>query len=260
MRGLSVPRMHLSGDNGPVAGVLGEELQQRVAASFAMIIVVHEDCAQSGWCFKELAYFEALFGEQGLHERLYIVALSEAAIQRVSRSEAWQALLPGGEQRWLPFYDPADPTRPLDIYMSPGIVANAFRAPFERLRGDLAAKLRRQQADAAQTPPFDPLATAPVLPMEAPPSGVSPGGVLMGLVAPGVTPGAPKPRRELCGQPGRHLAGHAQPGGDAAGPARGRGAQGAWIGAHLHREQPPRAHAVGGAGRADPPVLGRHHA
>jgi hypothetical protein len=164
LRGQSVPRMHLSGDNGPIAGLLGDELQQRVAASFAMIIVVHENYAQSAWCLKELAYFKALFGEQGLRERLYIVALSEPSIQRVSRSAAWQELLPGGEQLWLPFYDPADPARPLDIYMSPGIVANAFRTPFERLRGDLAAKLRQAQVADAKTPPFDPLATAPVVP------------------------------------------------------------------------------------------------
>lgn len=190
LRGQTVAEMHLSGDNGPIAGVLGEALQQRVAASFAMIIVVHENYAQSTWCLKELAYFKALFGEQGLRERLYIVALSEAAIQQVSRSAAWQALLPGGEQLWLPFYDPADPLRPLDIYMSPGIVANAFRTPFERLRGDLAAKLRRLQQADAKTPPFDPLATAPVLPAPQPAPAAPAGGVLMGLVAPGVAAAA----------------------------------------------------------------------
>ncbi len=190
LRGLEVPRMHLSGDNGPVAGVLGEELQQRVAASFAMIIVVHENYAQSSWCLKELAYFKALFGDPGLRERLYIVALSESTIQRVSRSQAWQELLPGGEQLWLPFYDPADPGRPLDIYMSPGIVANAFRAPFERLRGDLAAKLRRLQVQDAHTPPFDPLASAPVLPQPAQPPVMPAAEVLIGLVVPAMTPSA----------------------------------------------------------------------
>jgi hypothetical protein len=190
LRGQDVPRMHLSGDNGPVAGVLGEELQQRVAASFAMIIVVHENYAQSSWCLKELAYFKALFGDRGLRERLYIVALSEAAIQRVSRSPAWQELLPGGEQLWLPFYDAADPARPLDIYMSPGIVANAFRTPFERLRGDLAAKLRRQQTADAQLRPFDPLATAPLLPAPDPLPLAPAASVLMGLVAPSVAAAA----------------------------------------------------------------------
>jgi hypothetical protein len=188
LRGQSVPRMHLSGDNGPIAGLLGDELQQRVAASFAMIIVVHENYAQSAWCLKELAYFKALFGEQGLRERLYIVALSEPSIQRVSRSAAWQELLPGGEQLWLPFYDPADPARPLDIYMSPGIVANAFRTPFERLRGDLAAKLRQAQVADAKTPPFDPLATAPVVPAPPVTPAVPGAEVLFGFVAPAAVP------------------------------------------------------------------------
>ena len=133
LRGLDIPRMHLSGDNGPVAGVLGEELQQRVAASFAMIIVVHENYAQSNWCLKELAYFKALFGDQGLRERLYIVALSEPAMRQVSSSAAWRRLLPHDDQLWVPFYDPADKSRPLDIYMGPGLVATSFRSPFERL-------------------------------------------------------------------------------------------------------------------------------
>ena len=71
--------------------------------------------------------------------------------------------------------------------MSPGIVANAFRTPFERLRGDLAAKLRQAQAADERTPPFDPLATAPVLPAQ-PVATAAPAGpgaaVLFGFVAP----------------------------------------------------------------------------
>ena len=143
LRGVRLPRMHLSAENGPVAGVLSEELQKRVAASYAMIIVVHENYAQSSWCLKELEYFKTLFGDDGFRERLYIVALSEAAMLQVSRSEAWKRLLPHDDQLWIPFYDPADKSRPLDIYMAPGLVATSFRTPFERLRGDFAAKLRR---------------------------------------------------------------------------------------------------------------------
>ncbi len=153
LRGIPVPRMHMSGDNGPVAGRLGEELERRVAASFAMIIVVGDNYAQSEWCLKELAYFKQLFGDEGLRQRLYIVSLVEGAMHAVAGGRAWQALMPGGEQLWLPFSDPADPSRPLDIYMGPGLVANAFRVPFERLRNDLAAKLKRAAHGLPQPAP-----------------------------------------------------------------------------------------------------------
>lgn len=142
LRGLRLPPSHLSSENGPIGGVLSEKLRQAVDDSFAMIIVVHDSYAQSEWCLRELEYFKNLFGEQGLRERLYVVALSESAMLGVSGGTAWKQLLPGGEQVWIPFFDPANRNRPIDIYMGPGLVAPAFREPFVRLRGDLADKLR----------------------------------------------------------------------------------------------------------------------
>ena len=142
LRGIRLPRFHLSGENGPVAGVLSDELRQRVDGSFAMIIVVHDNSAQSDWCLKELEYFKSLFGDEGFRQRLYIVAMSEAAMLSVSNGAAWKQLLPTDEQVWIPFFDASDKNRPLDIYMAPGLVAPAFRGPFERLRSDLAAKIK----------------------------------------------------------------------------------------------------------------------
>lgn len=153
LRGVRLPRFHLSGENGPVAGQLSEELLRRVDASFAMVIVVHDNYAQSEWCLKELAYFKELFGDEGFRDRLYIVAMSETAMLQVSSSAAWKQLLPGPDQVWLGFFDPTDKTRPLDIYMGPGLVAPAFRIPFERLRSDFAAKLRRSTPPPPPPPP-----------------------------------------------------------------------------------------------------------
>ncbi|MDE2276481.1 MAG: TIR domain-containing protein, partial [Burkholderiales bacterium] len=161
LRGVRLPRFHLSGDNGPVAGELSDELTRRIEASFAMIIIVHDNYAQSAWCLKELEYFKSLFGEEGFRQRLYIVAMSESAILRVSASPAWQRLVPGGGQLWMPFYDAADPGRPLDIYLAPGLVAPAFRTPFERLRSDFAAKLRLAAASPASAPAPTPPAGPP---------------------------------------------------------------------------------------------------
>lgn len=151
LRGVRLPRLHLSGENGPVAGMLSDELKTRVARSFAMIIVVHDNYAQSDWCLKELEYFNDLYGDEGLRQRLYIVAMSEHAVQTMAQSPAWQRLMPHADQLWMPFFDSADRARPLDIYLAPGLVAPAFRGPFERLRSDLAAKLR-QPASAAPAP------------------------------------------------------------------------------------------------------------
>ena len=188
LRGVRLPRFHLSGENGPVAGALSSELMKRVEASFAMVIVVHDNYAQSDWCLKELAYFKSLFGDEGFRERLYIVAMSEEAILRVSRSPAWQDLLPSDDQVWMPFFDPSDKARPLDIYMGPGLVAPAFRMPFERLRSDFASKLRRAAAAPATVapgradPPDRPVPVPPAAPPAAGPAAAAAGLVLFGFV------------------------------------------------------------------------------
>ncbi|HLL19371.1 MAG TPA: TIR domain-containing protein [Rubrivivax sp.] len=146
LRGIKLPRFHLSGENGPVAGRLSEELKKRIDASFAMVIVVHENYAQSDWCLKELEYFHSLFGDDGFRQRLYIVAMSEPAMMAVTQTATWKRLMPDGEQLWIPFYEPSETARPLDIYLAPGLVAPAFRLPFERLRIDFAAKLKSAAA------------------------------------------------------------------------------------------------------------------
>jgi len=202
LRGVRLPRMHLSGENGPVAGALSDELKKRVAASFAMIIVVHDNYAQSTWCLRELEYFKTLFGEQGFRDRLYIVALSENAMLGVSGGSAWKQLLPDDDQVWMPFFEPSDRQRPLDIYMGPGLVSPAFRGPFERLRGDLAAKLKVAVADAARAAPprpdgpeFFPAATpATEKPPEPQPAGQDDVAFLLSLpqqAAAGPAPAAP---------------------------------------------------------------------
>ncbi len=162
LRGVRLPRMHLSGEDGPVSGALSDELKTRVAQSFAMVIVVHDNYAQSDWCLKELEYFKSLFGDEGMRQRLYIVATSEPAMQAVAGSPAWQQLLPGADQLWTPFFDPSERGKPLDIYLAPGLVSPDFRRPFERLRGDFAAKLRAAAGAAGDRERVVHLATAGV--------------------------------------------------------------------------------------------------
>ncbi len=99
--GGAVPPMHLSGDNGPVAGSLSRELERNIADSFAMIIVVDENYLDSSWCLKELEYFRTLFGEQGFEERLYVVAMSEPAMSQLAAKPDWVRLVPPDVMREL---------------------------------------------------------------------------------------------------------------------------------------------------------------
>ncbi|MBL8346671.1 MAG: TIR domain-containing protein [Rubrivivax sp.] len=145
MRGVKLPPVHKSGDNGPVAGVLGPELRERIDQSFAMVVVVHDNYVLSDWCRAELEYFRERFGEEGCRERLYIVALSEPAVQKASAGEAWKRLLPPG-QLWMPFFDELQRGEPVDIYMAPQLVTPGFKSLFNRLREDFVAKLKAAQA------------------------------------------------------------------------------------------------------------------
>lgn len=192
LRGVKLPPMHLSADNGPVAGLLGDQLRQRIARSFATVIVVHDNYAQSEWCLRELQAFHELFGNAGLAERLYIVAMGESAMLSVAGGKTWQALLPGGEQVWIPFFEEQDRDRPRDVYLAPGLVSPTFRAPFERLRSDLAAKLKasaRQPPQPGPTP--EPVAEPVVEAQPQPGTAVQPApGLLFGFVAPAAAAGA----------------------------------------------------------------------
>lgn len=146
LRGVRVPKMHLSGKNGPIAGPLEDALRERIKASFAMVLMVHDNYAESGWCQQELAYFKSLFGDEGFRERLYIVAMSQGAIEQLVATDTWKRISPSANLVWMPFFQPEDPDMPIDIYSNRGIVANAFWTPFVRLREDLVKKIKSSMA------------------------------------------------------------------------------------------------------------------
>jgi TIR domain len=185
LRGVRLPPLHLSGDNGPVGGVLSDELIKRVDASFAMIIVVGDNYVQSTWCLKELAYFKRLFGDQGFRDRLYILALSQTAIFKITASPDWQALMPTDEQVWMPFFDPIERDKCLKVYMSPNVVSNEFGTLFERLRNDFADKVK-ETVDAPAAAKASP-AAAPTVAATKPASGAAPS-IQLGFVAPASAP------------------------------------------------------------------------
>ncbi len=160
LRGQKPPPLHKSGDNGPVSGRLSDELRERVADSFAMVIVVHDNYALSDWCLRELEYFREVCGEADYRDRLYVLAMSAEAIEKVSSGGGWQALLPGADQLWMPFFEPARPQRPLKVFLQEGVLDDAFLQQFERLRDDLVDKLKLAAAQPRRRP-------VPVLPPAA---------------------------------------------------------------------------------------------
>jgi hypothetical protein len=146
LRGFDLAPIYRGGADGPVAGALADELKQRVAASFAMIIVVHDNYVLSEWCRQELVFFKDRFGGIGLRERLYIVALSEQAMQRLTSDPFWHEMFPDPGQLWLQFYRDQDTNRPVAIYDALNVLAPSFFGPFQRLRDDLARRLRAAAA------------------------------------------------------------------------------------------------------------------
>lgn len=109
-----IPRfdLHLSQDNGPSGGTLGSELQERVARSFGMLLVIGRKYVNSEWCEKELKFFCDKFGAQGFKTRLYIAVMSEAAVVKAQQGEQWKKLMPA-DQLWVRMFDRLDPNQPL---------------------------------------------------------------------------------------------------------------------------------------------------
>lgn len=203
LRRAGVPKVndiHLSGRNGPVNGSLAEELKANVDNSYAMVIVVHNCYVLSEWCLKELEYFRETFGEAGLRDRLYVVAMSKGAIEDVVAKPEWQRLtLPG--QTWVPFYRDEDPVRPARVRMENTEFSERFETQIEKMLKDLEESVKNDLArPPARTAPLERLApSVPVAPSSSVPLQISvprtsagsaspaAGKVLFGVPAPELT-------------------------------------------------------------------------
>lgn len=165
LHGIDVPNAHLSSKNGPIAGPLNEELRKNVAASFAMILFVHDNYLSSEWCLHELEYFKELFGDDGFRERFFVIALSASAIKELTSRPQWKRVCPFEDQVWMPFYDDDETDIPMDIYADNTrdkqvIVANAFWRRFLRVREALAKKIRATVEREQRAPSYPDVAPA----------------------------------------------------------------------------------------------------
>lgn len=205
-----LPPLHQSGLNGPVAGVLGDELKANLAASFAMVIVVGEHYVHSEWCLRELAYFRELFGEQGFRQRLFIVAMSEPAALELAKKPEWRTLMPEGDQLWLGFFKDEDRRYPIEVYAGDRMIAVSprFTVPFRRLLEEFAQRLKADATQAHRAPavatgptPIAPAPTAPAPATKPPPAAGAPRRpVLLGWAAPGSAATAAAAARALGGR------------------------------------------------------------
>jgi hypothetical protein len=162
LRGIRVPPIHLIGDN--IQGVLDDGLRQDIDASFAMLLVVHDNYLESEWCLQELRHFRALSGEDRFRDRLYIVAMSEDAMQRLQERPTWREFFAQKEPVWMNFFEEDHSDRPIAIYPTSSrqkqvVVATEFWNRFVDLRESLAGKIKKEATSERRVETY-PTATA----------------------------------------------------------------------------------------------------
>lgn len=148
-----LPPVHLSEDNGPLAGELSDQLKARVARSFAVVVVVGRHYVDSAWCGQELAYFQQAFGAEGLNARLYIVALAQAPIVQAAATPVWRQVFAGRNPVWQTYFDDDAVSRPVPVLRDDGKApTQAFARRFDRLRDDLVEKIKADLAGPQPNP------------------------------------------------------------------------------------------------------------
>jgi len=140
-----------SRDDPLVSGKLSDGLIQGIGDSFAMFIFVHENYVESSWCMKELEYFKMILGDGGFRERLYVIAMSETAIQKLTNKAEWKTLCPFSDQVWIKFYNDDNSNEPIEIYNAQvekrAVATKLFWNQFVPILTDLAEKIGESAAD-----------------------------------------------------------------------------------------------------------------
>jgi hypothetical protein len=145
-----IPGIFFSKHDPATAGRLSDNLKEKIASSFAMIVVISDGYVKSQYCMDELEYFREIFGEDGFRERLYLVVMEASAIKSLKQSAAWRRLFPNEDQVWLPFYqddDPDEPTIPWGSSNREGALLSAFYERLKPLVKGFGEKLRQSAMD-----------------------------------------------------------------------------------------------------------------
>lgn len=139
-----VPKAFMSTDKPLVQGLLGDELKSAVRTSFAMFVFVHDGYLESQWCLRELEFFRDLFGDQGPRQRLYVIAMSEPAIQELKAKPEWRRCVPD-DAVVVPFWDKDENVEPVKIYANDSrriIVSTDFWRRFVPVQESLVRKIK----------------------------------------------------------------------------------------------------------------------
>ena len=133
--------------NGAIAGELDRELNSRIAGSAAMVVFVHANYLDSEACRRELEIFCGTFGAEGLDDRLFIVAMSQEAIEKLFKSEHWGRIFGTRQQVWIDFINPDSNGKPLPIYLETNdrtmIVSAKFQNQLDRLLDGMVCCLKQ---------------------------------------------------------------------------------------------------------------------
>jgi hypothetical protein len=156
LRELDPPGTFLSSKNGAIQGGLNQALKEAIQSSFAMIVFVHDGYLRSSWCLKELQLFRELHGQDGFRGRMFIVAMSKRAIDKLSTRDEWLSLFPSPDPVWMEFHQKPThlPNQPIGMFLTDqqgtaAVASTEFLQPFFRLRERLVEVIQ----DAADLDP-----------------------------------------------------------------------------------------------------------
>ena len=157
LRGIKFPPTYFGSSSQMSASHMSSELQANIAESFAMIACVHDNFVASEWCRRDIECFRSAVGDDGLRERLFLVAMSKSAIKQLTASDWWRALFLS-DKVWLPFFQDDHPDHPVNIYVGPShsrrVVSNDFWMRFIELRETLAEAMNRSLERHRRSVPY----------------------------------------------------------------------------------------------------------
>jgi hypothetical protein len=147
-----LPEPYAFSVEGEAGGVLSGELKKRIAASFAIVVVVGKSYVNSVWCEAELRYFQQCFGATGIAERLFIVALGQEPLSEVRSKPTWQQHVPA-DQVCLEFFGGGIGTPYVEVQRDDGKAASReFLKRFHPL-GERLQEIIRTDLDTAPEVP-----------------------------------------------------------------------------------------------------------
>lgn len=136
-------------ENDIVGGKLAKALLSTVSDSFALMVVIGRNYPDSEWCLNELKYFRQAHGDAAFNERVIIVAMNQAGIDKLELNPQWRALKLN-DNVWQKAFHKRNSNVPIAPYLDNGQPAPEFRALLlrigERLR-ELAEKEPPRDAD-----------------------------------------------------------------------------------------------------------------